>query len=89
MRRFARAYDKTLSWAYAGSEAIDMFAADMHVTAEIARRTVADFVPRETMQEFEIKGLQRTLDDAYDAKRLPKKMSPADIAGLFDFVYRP
>jgi NitT/TauT family transport system substrate-binding protein len=89
VRRFARAYDRTLSWAYTGGEAIAMFAADNRVSEEIARRTVEDFVPRATMQEFEIKGLQRTLDDAYDAKRLSKKLRPPDIAGLFDFVHQP
>lgn len=86
VRRFARAYDKTLSWAYASDEAIAMFAADNQVSQDIARRTVAAFVPRAAMQEFRIEGLQRTLDDAYDAKRLPRKMSPAQVAGLFDFV---
>jgi len=49
----------------------------------------ADFVPRQAIEEYEIKGEQRALDDCYDAKRPPKKMSLADIAGLFDFVYGP
>jgi hypothetical protein len=41
------------------------------------------------MQPYQIKGLQRTLDDALDAKRIDHPMKPDDIKGLIDIVWQP
>jgi len=37
-------------------------------------------------QPYEIKGLARTLNDAYEFKRIPKPMTPEDVKGLFDII---
>jgi NitT/TauT family transport system substrate-binding protein len=86
--RFAKAYDKSLNWAYSDPKALDYYAEGMNVPLDLAKEAVT-YYPREAMQAYEIKNLQRTLDDAYAFKRIPKPMKPEDIKGLIDIVWQP
>ena len=80
---------KSIDWAYTNPQAIEIFAKNMKVTPEIAKKAVDGFFPKSAMQIGEIKDLDRSLQDALDFKFIPSPKTPQDIAGLFDIVYKP
>ena len=86
--RFAKAYDKSLNWAYSDPKAIDYYAAGLNVPRDAAAAAFK-FYPKSSMQPYEIKDLQRTLDDALEAKRIDHPMKPADVQGMIDIVWKP
>jgi NitT/TauT family transport system substrate-binding protein len=86
--KFAKAYDKSLNWAYSDPKAIDYYAAGLNVTRDVAAAAFK-YYPRSSMQPYQIKGLQTTLDSALDAKRIDQPMKPDDIKGLIDIVWKP
>ena len=55
----------------------------------VAKRSVEEFFPKSALQIGEIRGMQKTLDEALQYKRLSSKKTPKDIAGLIDIVYKP
>ena len=86
--RFAKAYDKSLNWAFADPKAVDYYAAGMNVPRDQAV-TASKYYSKAAEQPYEIKGLQQTLDDALEAKRIDHPMTPADLKGLIDIVWKP
>ena len=87
--RFMRAYDKSVHWTFSGDpKVIDYFAEGMNVSHELAAEA-AKFYVIDSMQPYEIKGLEQTLQDALDFKRIAKPMTPDDIKGVFDIAWRP
>jgi NitT/TauT family transport system substrate-binding protein len=83
--RFARAYQKSLDWAFSDPKAIDYFAEGKAVPRELAQEAFAYYAKADE-QPYEIKGLEQTLADAYEFKRIPKPMTQADVKGLFDII---
>jgi NitT/TauT family transport system substrate-binding protein len=87
--KFMQVIQKSIDWAYTNPQAIEIFAKNMKVTPEIAKQAVDGFFPKSAMQIGEIKDLDRSLQDALDFKFIASPKTPADIAGLFDIVYKP
>jgi NitT/TauT family transport system substrate-binding protein len=87
--KFMQVIDKSIDWAYSNPQAIDIFAKNMKVTRDIAKKAVDDFYPKSAMQLGEIRDLERSLKDALDFKFLATPKAPKDFAGLFDIVYKP
>ena len=87
--KFMQVIEKSIDWAYTNPQAIEIFAKNMKVTPEIAKQAVDGFFPKSAMQLGEIKDLERSLQDALDYKFIASPKTPADIAGLFDIVYKP
>ena len=87
--KFMQVIQKSIDWAYTNPQAIEIFAKNMKVTPEIAKQAVDGFFPKSAMQIGEIRDLERSLQDALDFKFIASAKKPADIAGLFDIVYKP
>ena len=87
--KFMQVIEKSIDWAYTNPQAIEIFAKNMKVTPEIAKQAGDGFFPKSAMQRGEIKDLERSLQDALDYKFIASPKTPADIAGLFDIVYKP
>jgi NitT/TauT family transport system substrate-binding protein len=87
--KFMQVIHKSIEWGYSNPQAIQIFARNMKVTPEIAKRAVDEFYPKAAMQIGEVRDLERSLKDALDFKFLPSPKTPRDIAGLFDIVYKP
>ena len=87
--KFMQVIEKSIDWAYTNPQAIEIYAKNMKVTPEIAKEAVDGFAPKSAMQIGEIKDLERSLQDALDFKFIASPKTPADIAGLFDIVYKP
>jgi len=83
---FQQVYNKTLEWAYTDPKAIEFFAEAAGVSREVAQQTRDQFYPKASMQPFEVRGVQATLDQALDFKFITKPMKPDEIKGLFDIL---
>jgi NitT/TauT family transport system substrate-binding protein len=87
--RFAKAYDKSLNWAYSGDpKVLEYYGEGMHVSPDVAKEA-STYYPKEAMQPYEIRSLQLTLEDALNFKRIPQPMKPDDLKGLIDIVWKP
>ncbi len=87
--RFMKAYYKSYQWAYSDPKAIDYLAADNGLPREIAAKTVKEFTSKEANDPYRISGMQRVLDEALAAKRIPAAMKEDDIEGIYDIVWKP
>jgi NitT/TauT family transport system substrate-binding protein len=87
--KFMEVIQKSIDWAYTDPKAIEIFAKNMKVTPDIAKKAVADFYPKSAMQLGEIRDLDRSMKDALDYKFISSPKTPKDVAGLFDIVYKP
>jgi NitT/TauT family transport system substrate-binding protein len=89
--RFMQTIQKSIDWAYGpgNAKAIEIFAKNMKVTPDIAKKAVDEFYPKAAMQLGEIRDLDRSLQDALDFKFVPSAKTAKDVAGLFDIVYKP
>lgn len=84
--KFSQAYEKALDWAYDNEKALDYFADAAGVSKAVARESVEKFYPRESMQPYEIRGLDVSLRQALDFKFVSKPMTQNEVAGLFDLL---
>jgi NitT/TauT family transport system substrate-binding protein len=89
IEKFMRIYARAIDWAYQNQTAIDIFAGNMKLAPDIAKKAVTEFYPKAGLQIGEIKGLDLTLQDALDYKYIPSAKTAAEIAPLFDIVYKP
>jgi NitT/TauT family transport system substrate-binding protein len=87
--RFMKAYVKSYQWAYDNPKAIDYLAEDNNLPHEAAEKTVKGFLTKEANDPFRFSGIQRVLDEALAAKRIPKAMKEDEIKGVFDIVWKP
>jgi NitT/TauT family transport system substrate-binding protein len=87
--KFMQVINKSIDWAYSNPKAIEIFAQNMKVSPDIAKKAVAEFYPKSAMQIGEIRDVERSLKDALDYKFISSPKTPKDIAGLFDIVYKP
>jgi NitT/TauT family transport system substrate-binding protein len=86
MARFMRAYAKSRDFAYSGDAGIEDYAKFSEQPVALVRYMVANFQSKDQAQLSQIKGLDRVIDEAYAAKRIPRVMKPEEFNGLFDFV---
>jgi NitT/TauT family transport system substrate-binding protein len=87
--KFMQVIQKSIDWGYSNPQAIEIFAKNMKVSTDIAKKAVDEFYPKSAMQLGEIKDLERSLQDALDFKFIASPKKPQDIAGLIDIVYKP
>jgi NitT/TauT family transport system substrate-binding protein len=87
--RFMKAYYKSYQWAYSNPKAVDYLAEDNHLPRETAAAAVKDFLHKEANDPYRISGIQRVLDEALAAKRIPKAMKEDEVKGAFDIVWKP
>ena len=87
--RFMKAYVKSWEWAYSNPKAIDYLAEDNHLPREAAEKTVKGFLTKAANDPYRFSGIQRVLDEALAAKRIPHAMKEDDVKGAFDIVWKP
>ena len=87
--RFMKAYYKSWEWAYSNPKAFDYLAQDNNLPRDIAETAVKDFNTKEANNPYRISGIQRVLDEALAAKRIPSAMKEDEIKGIFDMVWKP
>jgi NitT/TauT family transport system substrate-binding protein len=87
--RLMRVYHEAIEWSYSNPRAIQYFAEFAKAPPDVAGQAVKEFFPREALQIGEIRDLERTLRDAAQYKFTASQLTPKDVAGLFDILYRP
>jgi len=88
--RLMQVYAKAIDFSYQpNSRAIDYFAEFAKVPRDVAAQAVKEFFPREALQIGEIRDLDRTLRDAAQYKFTGSQLTPTDVEGLFDILYKP
>ena len=86
---FMKAYDKSVHWAYSNPKALDYLAADNDMPHDIAEQTAKQFASAAANDPFKFSGINRVLDEALAAKRIPHAMTEDDVKGAFDVVWKP
>jgi NitT/TauT family transport system substrate-binding protein len=87
--RFMKAYDKSLNWAFSGDpKVVEYYAEGMRVSKELAAEAMR-YYDKGSEYPYEVKGLDHTLQDALEFKRISKPMKADDIKGLIDIAWRP
>jgi NitT/TauT family transport system substrate-binding protein len=87
--RFMKAYDKALKWSFSGDpQVVADYAEGMNVSKALAAEAMRYYDPQ-SEYPYEVKSLDRTLEDALAFKRIPKPMTSADVKGLVDIAWRP
>ena len=85
MARFIRAYGKSRDFAFTDAGMAD-YAKFTEQPLELVHYMVANFEDKNQTELHEIKGMDRVIDEAVAAKRIPKPMQPDELKGMFDFV---
>lgn len=89
LTRYMKAYARAVDWAYQNPKALEYYADIAKVSVDMARRVRDEFYPKLTMQVGEIKGLDLALQDAVTFRYIAQPMTPKDVEGLFDIIYKP
>jgi NitT/TauT family transport system substrate-binding protein len=87
--RYMEAIQEAIDWAYSDPKAIEFYAQVAKVPVAVAKKSVDEFFPKSAFALGTIHGLQKTLDEALQYKRISEKKTEKDAAGLIDIVYKP
>ena len=84
--RFARAYDRSLAFAYSDPKAIEWYAEGMGIDTTLARHIRDTFYPAPTMQADVMKGLDATLRDMVSERRVPPSTTVDQLKPAIDLL---
>ncbi|HEU0217377.1 MAG TPA: ABC transporter substrate-binding protein [Stellaceae bacterium] len=87
--KFMKIIWETIEWSYSNPKVFEYYAEIAKVSVPVAKRSVEEFFPKKALQISEVRGLQKTLDEALQYKRLSSPKTEKDMAGLIDIVYKP
>jgi NitT/TauT family transport system substrate-binding protein len=87
--KFMKVIAETIDWSYSNPKVYEYYAEIAKVSVPVAKRSVEEFFPKEALQIGEIKGLQKTLDEALQYKRLTSAKTVKEAEGMIDIVYKP
>ena len=84
--RFARAYARSLAFAYNDPRAMDWYAEGLGIDVAQARKVHAEFYPVAAMQPDVIKGVEATLRDMISEKRVPAGTTVEQLKAAIDLL---
>lgn len=85
-KRFLRAMQKTIDWAYKEDKAVQRYAEMNSVSVDVARKARDQFYPREALQMREIRGLDQSMVQAVESKRIDAPLSAQRSADMVKLV---
>jgi len=80
--RFMKAYRETLAWAYAGDEAVEIYARETDIPVPVARQVRDEFFAWPALDPDRINGLEPQMEDAIAFKYLRKPLTDSEVADL-------
>jgi NitT/TauT family transport system substrate-binding protein len=86
--RFLKAYRSAIDWAYSNPHALDAYARLSHQPLEAAKYVFAHFASKAAAQIDRVKGEDRMLAQAFEAKRFASPLTGKDIAAAYDLVLK-
>jgi NitT/TauT family transport system substrate-binding protein len=82
LRRFLVAYQKTIDWAYSSPEVLQDYGKFANVKPEIVEEVRAKYFPKSAVALDKVMGLDETMREAVEAKRLEKPLTAEQQAEL-------
>jgi NitT/TauT family transport system substrate-binding protein len=82
VERFIEAYRETLDWMYASPEALEKYLKFSGFAEDVVKRTLKDFIPKESLQTERVLGLDEAMQDAVRFKYLSGPLTPQQLADL-------
>lgn len=87
--RYLAAYRETVDWMYADEKALDMYAAFVGVSLDVARQVRDQFFPKALLQPEQITGIEPQMADAVTFKYLAQPLTTAQLAELIRVPRKP
>jgi NitT/TauT family transport system substrate-binding protein len=84
--RYMKAYNETVEWMYAGTDAVPRYIAFSGLSEPAVRLMLKDFIPKESLQTGKITGIQESMKDAVQFKFIPAPLTDAQLAELIQIV---
>jgi NitT/TauT family transport system substrate-binding protein len=81
--RFMTAYNETLDYMYANSEALKHYKDFSSIDEGLAKKAMVEFYPKESLDPYRIDGLDAVMTDAIEFKFLAAPLSKEQLAELF------
>jgi NitT/TauT family transport system substrate-binding protein len=81
--RFMTAYNEALDYMYANPEALKHYKDFSSIDEELARKAMAEFYPKQSLDPYRIDGLDGVIADAIELKFLAAPLSNEQLAELF------
>jgi NitT/TauT family transport system substrate-binding protein len=82
VQRFRNGYRATLDWMYASPEAVPRYMAYAGFSETAVRRMMQEFIPKQSLQMDEIKGVKESMDDAIQFKFIGAPLTEQQITAL-------
>ena len=82
VERFIKAYRETLDWMYASPEALEKYLKFSGFAEDVVKRTLKDFIPKESLQTEQVLGLDEAMQDAVRFKYLSGPLTPQQVRDL-------
>jgi len=82
MRRFRNGYRETLDWMYASPDAVPRYMAYSGFSEAAVRRMMQEFIPKQSLQMDEIKGVKESMDDAIQFKFISAPLTEPQVEAL-------
>jgi NitT/TauT family transport system substrate-binding protein len=82
VRRFRNGYRATLDWMYASPDAVPRYMAYSGFSEAAVRRMMQEFIPKQSLQMDEIRGVKESMDDALQFKFIGAPLSEQQVKAL-------
>lgn len=76
LKRFFTAYRKVIDWAYSGKDVPELYGKFANVSPSVVEKLRTKFTPQSAVALNRMSGLDVTMREAVDAKRLDKPLTP-------------
>lgn len=89
LTRFLQAYQKTIDWMYRDPAAMQQYAEMNHARLEDAKRVVQSMYPERAMQVGEVGGIDVSIAQGLEFKRIAQRPTAEQLSAAFDIVWKP
>jgi NitT/TauT family transport system substrate-binding protein len=88
IERFMTAYSEALDYMYADPQALKYYKEFSSIDEARAKKTMAEFYPKESLDPYRIEGLDAVMEDAIELKFLTAKLTKEQLDELFQVPAR-
>lgn len=82
VQRFRNGYRATLDWMYASPDAVPRYMAYSGFSEAAVRRMMQEFIPKQSLQPDQIKGVKESMDDALQFKFISAPLTDQQVKTL-------
>ena len=86
VKRFLAAYKQSIDWGYSDPKALEMWAQDNKAEPDLARSVRDEMFPKSALAMKPVMGLELSLRQAVDDKRIAKPFTPEQVRDFLRYV---